>query len=87
MRLFRRSCRLVLRVVRVFLEEDFLALSTFLGFLVMVASLIAGDFDFDRVLSVEMDRRCVVSWSVLSISMVSLSVVCPLFGVLGEVPD
>ena len=85
MRLFRRSCRLVLRVVKVFLEEDSLALSTFLGFLVMVASLIAGDFE--RVLSVEMDRRCVVSWSVLSISMVSLSVVCPLFGVLGEVPD
>ena len=75
------------RVVKVFLEEDSLALFAFLGFLVMVASLIAGDFDFERVLSVEMDRRCVVSWSVLSISMVSLSVVCPLFGVLGEVPD
>ena len=85
MKLIRRGCRLVLRVEEVFLDEDSVALFVYLGFLEMVASLIAGDLHFERVLSVEMGRQCVVSLSVVSLLAVSLLVVSLLFGVLGGV--
>ena len=90
MKLIRRGCRLVLRVEEVFLEEDSVALFVYLGFLEMVASLIAEDLHFERVLSAEMGRQCVVSLSVVSLLavsllVVSLLVVSLLFGVLGGV--
>ena len=85
MKLIRRGCRLVLRVEEVFLEEDSVALFVYLGFLEMVASLIAEDLHFERVLSAEMGRQCVVSLSVVSLLAVSLLVVSLLFGVLGGV--
>ena len=85
MKLIRRGCRLVLRVEEVFLEEDSVALFVYLGFLEMVASLIAEDLHFERVLSAEMGRQCVVSLSAVSLLAVSLLVVSLLFGALGEV--
>ena len=85
MKLIRRGCRLVLRVEEAFLEEDFLVLFVYLGFLEMVALLIAEDLHFERVLSAEMGRQCVVSLSVVSLLAVSLLVVSLLFGVLGGV--
>ena len=85
MKLIRRGCRLVLRVEEVFLDEDSVALFVYLGFLEMVASLIAEDLHFERVLSAEMGRQCVVSLSVVSLLAVSLLVVSLLFGVLGGV--
>ena len=85
MKLIRRGCRLVLRVEEVFLEEDSVALFVYLGFLEMVASLIAEDLHFERVLSAEMGRQCVMSLSAVSLLAVSLLVVSLLFGALGEV--
>ena len=85
MKLIRRGCRLVLRVEEVFLEEDSLVLFVYLGFLEMVASLIAEDLHFERVLSAEMGRQCVVSLSAVSLLAVSLLAVSLLFGALGEV--
>ena len=85
MKLIRRGCRLVLRVEAVFLEEDSVALFVYLGFLEMVASLIAEDLHFERVLSAEMGRQCVVSLSAVSLLAVSLLAVSLLFGALGEV--
>ena len=85
MKLIHRGCRLVLRVEEVFLEEDSVALFVYLEFLEMVASLIAEDLHFERVLSAEMGRQCVVSLSVVSLLAVSLLAVSLLFGALGEV--
>ena len=85
MKLIRRGCRLVLRVEEVFLEEDSVALFVYLEFLDMVASLIAEDLHFERVLSAEMGRQCVVSLSAVSLLAVSLLAVSLLFGALGEV--
>lgn len=85
MKLIRRGCRLVLRVEEVFLEEDSVALFVYLEFLEMVASLIAEDLHFERVLSAEMGRQCVVSLSAVSLLAVSLLAVSLLFGALGEV--
>ena len=85
MKLIRRGCRLVLRVEEVFLEEDSVALFFYLEFLEMVASLIAEDLHFERVLSAEMGRQCVVSLSAVSLLAVSLLVVSLLFEALGEV--
>ena len=85
MKLIRRGCRLVLRVEEVFLEEDSVALFVYLEFLEMVASLIAEDLHFARVLSAEMGRQCVVSLSAVSLLAVSLLAVSLLFGALGEV--